>query len=125
MAKTVVWYGELRTKRGNTIVIKDDDLPQPATEGRVYLYNTEREEMVEYVETIVADKLFELDAEQQKAVEKQFGSGWESARKQLSKANGKPANDSEEAETAQKAPASKLAATENEPDDTSDDFDEE
>ena len=90
--KTVsgVLYGEIRSKRGNTIVIRDDKLPA-AAQGRIYLYNTEREAMIQYDEAIVSDKLFELDAEQQKKVEKQFKSGWEAAKKQLCKVNGKPA----------------------------------
>jgi len=88
--KTVsgVWYGELRTKRGNTIVIRDDELPS-AIQGRIYLYNTEREALVQYEEALVSDKLVELDAEQQKQVEKQFKSGWEEAKEQLLKVNGK------------------------------------
>lgn len=84
-----VWYGELRTKRGNTIVIRDDELPL-AAQGRIYLYNTERESLVQYDPIIVSDKLFELDAEQRKQAENQFKSGWEAAKQQLSKANGKP-----------------------------------
>ena len=97
--KTVsgVWYGELRSKRGSTIVIRDDELPA-AAQGRIYLYNTEREAMVLYDEAIVSDKLFELDAEQQKTFEKQFKSGWEEAKKQLCKVNGKPASKLEEVE---------------------------
>lgn len=83
-----VWYGELRSKRGNTIVIRDDKL-LPAAQGRLYLYNTEREALVQYDEIIVSDKLFELDAEQQMQVEKQFKSGWEAAKKKLFNGDGK------------------------------------
>jgi hypothetical protein len=54
--------------------------------------------MIQYDEAIVSDKLFELDTEQQKIVEKQFKSGWDAAKKQLSKVNGKPAPKPEEVE---------------------------
>lgn len=120
MAKTndsAVWYGELRTKRGNTVVIRDDELP-PAASGRIYLYNTEREAMVEYDKTIVSDKLFELEAEQQEQAEKQYKSGWEAARKQLTKANGKSTADTGEASK----PANDLALEDT--DDSDDDFDD-
>jgi len=92
---SAIWYGELRTKRGNTIIIKDDELP-PATQGRIYLYNTEREAMIEYDAVIVADKLFELDDEQTKQAEKQFKSSWEAAKKRLTKANGKGSEENED-----------------------------
>lgn len=82
-----VWY-ELRSKRGNTIVIRDDKL-LPTVEGRIYLYNTEREALVQYDEAIVSEKLFELDLEQYQKVEKQFKPGWEEAKIQLLKDNGK------------------------------------
>jgi len=94
-----VWYGELRTKRSNTIVIRDDELP-PAAQGRIYLYNTERETLVQYDPAIVADKLFELDAEHRKQAMNQFKSGWELAKQQISKANGQPMPYSKEAKPA-------------------------
>jgi hypothetical protein len=83
-----VWYGGLRSKRSNTIVIRDNKL-LPAAQCRIYLYNTEREALVQYDEMIVSDKLFELDYKQQKQVEKQFKSGWEAAKKKLSTDNEK------------------------------------
>ena len=36
--KTPIWYGELRTARGNAIVIHDKQFPE-AKAGRIYLYN--------------------------------------------------------------------------------------
>lgn len=83
------WYGELRTKRGNTLVIRDDELPAPPVAGRVYLFNTEREAMVQYDEAIVSDKLFELDDEQKQQAQAKFNSAWEAAKKQLTKGFGK------------------------------------
>ena len=64
--------------RGNIIVIKDVQLPK-ANNGRIYLYNTQRGAFVEYDESIVSPKLFELDPEQTKeaknAISSWLGSG--------------------------------------------------
>lgn len=91
MSKKIIssdWYGELRSTRGNTIVIRDSRL-LPPVQGRIYLYNTERQALVQYDEKIVSDKLFELDPEQKKQVKKQFKADWEAAKKQLLKGNGR------------------------------------
>lgn len=86
---TGVWYGELRATRGNTIVIRDDQLPEP-NKGRIYLYNTERDAIIQYDDAIVCPKLFPLDAQQQKDAESKYSASWEAARKQLVRAHGKP-----------------------------------
>jgi len=120
------WYGELRTKRGNTIIIRDDELPPTPTPGRIYLYNTERDAMVQYDEAIVSDKLFPLDAEQEQQAQSQFKSAWEAARKQLIKSHGKltsAASDTEaEAETEEKTKVTEDIIPEVDTDD--DDFDD-
>jgi hypothetical protein len=89
-----IWYGELRASKGNTIVIRDSELPA-ASKGRIYLYNTVREAIIEYDESIVSPKLFPLDNEQIKQAESEFKAGWESARKQLLSKNGKSSPSSE------------------------------
>ncbi|MFQ6372666.1 hypothetical protein [Shewanella sp. YIC-542] len=78
-AKKQVWYGELRTSRGNAIVIHDNQLPE-ASAGRIYLYNTQRKAIVEYVEDIVKPNLHELSDEQLKTAESEFGGAWKTAR---------------------------------------------
>ena len=78
-AKKQVWYGELRTARGNAIVIHDNQLPE-ASAGRIYLYNAQRKAIVEYVEDLVKPNLHELSDEQLKAAESEFGGAWKSAR---------------------------------------------
>ncbi|WP_417761649.1 hypothetical protein [Shewanella sp.] len=78
-AKKQVWYGELRTARGNVVVIHDNQLPEAAP-GRVFLYNTQRKAIVEYVEDIVKPNLYELGDDQRKAAESEFGGDWKSAR---------------------------------------------
>ncbi|QSX32960.1 hypothetical protein JYB87_14615 [Shewanella avicenniae] len=78
-AKKQLWYGELRTARGNVVVIYDKQLPE-ASSGRVFLYNTQRKAIVEYVEAIVQPNLYELTDDQQKAAESEFGGDWKAAR---------------------------------------------
>jgi len=90
-----VWYGELRATRGSVVVIRDDQLPE-ANKGRVYLYNTERDAIVQYDEAIVCPKLFPLDPEQQKEAEAKYNASWEAARKQLIRTHGKPSATSAE-----------------------------
>jgi hypothetical protein len=63
------WYGEIQSSRGHIIVIRDQQLPS-ANKGRIYLYNTDRDEVIEYDEAIVTPKLVELseeDAQEAKA----------------------------------------------------------
>ncbi|UJL42315.1 hypothetical protein KDH10_003476 [Shewanella vesiculosa] len=78
-AKKQVWFGELRTSKGNTIVVHDNQLPQ-ASPGRIYFYNTIRNTIVEYVEDIVKVNLHDLDDEQTKAAIAEFNDAWKAAR---------------------------------------------
>jgi hypothetical protein len=79
---TTVWYGELRASKGNAIIIRDPQLPV-ADRGRVYLYNTERDAIIQYDEAIVAPKLFPLDAQQRKVAEARFKASWQKALAQF------------------------------------------
>ncbi|ABV38626.1 conserved hypothetical protein [Shewanella sediminis HAW-EB3] len=80
--KTAVWYGELRTSRGNAIVIHDKQFPE-ASAGRIYLYNAERDSIIEYAEEIVKNNLHDLDKKAVKAVEETYGSAWNATRSQF------------------------------------------
>lgn len=77
--KTAVWYGELRTSRGNAIVIHDKQFPE-ASAGRIYLYNAERDSIIEYAEEIVKNNLYDLDKEAEKAAEQAYGNAWNATR---------------------------------------------
>ncbi|MCH1930306.1 hypothetical protein L9G16_08940 [Shewanella sp. A25] len=81
-AKKQVWYGELRTSKGTAVVVHDNQLPE-ASPGRIYLYNTERDAIVEYVEDIVKVNLHELDDAGLKAAESKFSGAWKAARAQF------------------------------------------
>ncbi|MCG9712496.1 hypothetical protein L1D29_06675 [Shewanella insulae] len=74
-SKEPVWYGELRTARGNTILIHDKEFPE-ASAGRVYLYNTVRDAVIEYAEDIVKVNLHDLTEEELKAAKAEFDANW-------------------------------------------------
>ncbi|MBB1270803.1 hypothetical protein [Shewanella sp. SR44-3] len=78
-AKKQVWFGELRTSKGSTVVVHDNQLPE-APKGRIYLYNTARNVIGEYVEDIVKVNLHDLDADGLKAAEAEFGDAFRAAR---------------------------------------------
>ncbi|EDP99024.1 hypothetical protein [Shewanella benthica] len=80
--KTPVWYGELRTARGNAIVIHDKQFPE-AKAGRIYLYNAVRDTIIEYAEEIVSGNLHDLDKAKIKAAEDAYGAAWDSARSEF------------------------------------------
>ncbi|MGS0681879.1 hypothetical protein ACVBIL_12000 [Shewanella sp. 125m-7] len=82
MTKKTVWYGELRTARGNTILIHDKQFPD-ASAGRVYFYNATRESIIEYAEDIVKPNLHELDDQAIAEVEKTCGAAWFAAREEF------------------------------------------
>lgn len=77
--KKQLWFGELRTSQGSTIVIHDNQLPE-ASPGRIFMYNTTRNKIVEYVEEIVKVNLHDLDDAQTKAAMQEFGDAWKVAR---------------------------------------------
>jgi hypothetical protein len=76
------WYGEIQSSRGHIIVIRDQQLPS-ANKGRIYLYNTDRDEVIEYDEAIVTPKLVELSEEDAQEAKAKHTKAWEAARKQF------------------------------------------
>lgn len=78
-SKKSVWYGELRTSRGNTVIIYDKQFPE-ASVGRVYFYNTTRDAIIEYAEEIVRPNLHELTGAELATAETNYSVAWELAR---------------------------------------------
>ncbi|RLV60592.1 hypothetical protein D5018_06495 [Parashewanella curva] len=79
MDKKQLWYGELRTARGNTIVIHDQALPE-ASPGRIYLYNSTRESIIEYVKDIVENNLHDLDNDSLEKAQANYAEAWKQAK---------------------------------------------
>ena len=82
------WYGQIQSSRGNITVIRDEQLP-PANKGRMYLYNTDRDAVIEYDEAIVSTKLIELSEEDKQQVIEKHAKAWEATRKQFIRAHTK------------------------------------
>lgn len=75
-----VWYGMLESvKKGNAVVIWDPILPE-AGEGKVFLYNTNKDRVVEYVEAIVVPKLRDLGSKELSDAKRKFATRWEEMR---------------------------------------------
>ncbi len=81
-AKKQVWFGELRTSRGTSIVVHDNQLPD-ASPGRIYLFNVNRNTIGEYVEDIVKVNLHELETEQLQTVIAEHNAAWIAARSEF------------------------------------------
>ena len=78
-AKKQVWFGELRTSRGTSIVVHDNQLPD-ASPGRIYLFNVNRNTIGEYVEDIVKVNLHELNIDQVRISKAEHEVAWLAAR---------------------------------------------
>jgi len=78
-SKKAVWYGELRTSRGNTVIIYDKQFPE-ACSGRVYFYNSARDAIIEYAEEIVQPNLYELSGDALIAAEAKYDAAWNETR---------------------------------------------
>lgn len=77
-----VWYGMLETSRFSTVVIRDDSLPESLS-GRIYLYNADRDQIVEYVESIVNARLRPLDDQERSAAVKSLDKKYKATRKKF------------------------------------------
>jgi hypothetical protein len=116
-AKKQIWFGELRTSKGNTVVVHDNQLPE-APKGRIYLYNTVRNVIVEYVEDIVKVNLHDLEPTQLQVAEAEFADAFKASRAEFMDKNQSRIDITKVPDT---APARKAKpAPEPEPDDVAD-----
>ena len=72
----------LQSKKGDAVVIWDSVLPK-AEKGKVFLFNTSKDALVEYVEKIVQPKLRDLTGKEQSEASAQFGDRWQSVRQEF------------------------------------------
>lgn len=80
--KEQVWYGELKTSKGNIIIIHDKEFPSTSS-GKVYLYNTQKNAIIKYMASITQGNLYDLSEEQKKAAEEKYGAAWEACREEF------------------------------------------
>ncbi len=101
----VVWYGTLKIDSNATPVIYDP-LISPSIKGCIYLYNFERDAIVQYTWKIVQDLLADLDKVEKATIKKAIDPRWKAARKRFTK-------DQVYAFTAQQKEAIPVASPEN------------
>ena len=70
------WFGKLATPSQEIVVIHDKRVIC-STEGRVFLYHTGRQKIVEFVESIAEKNLIDVSDHERNAIKKQYGKEWE------------------------------------------------
>ncbi|HEY6130976.1 MAG TPA: hypothetical protein VIV27_03110 [Halioglobus sp.] len=80
----VVWYGKLKVDSKATPVIFDPQL-SPSIKGCIYLYNSERDEIVQYTWNIVQGLLIDVDKTEKNTIKKTCDAKWKAARKKFTK----------------------------------------
>jgi hypothetical protein len=80
----VVWYGKLKIDaKGIPVVF--DPLISPSIKGCIYLYNSERDAIVQYAWSIVKDLLVDVDKVEKATIKKAVDAKWKAARKKFTK----------------------------------------
>ena len=98
----VVWYGKLTVDSKSTNVVYDP-LLTPSIKGCIYLYNEERDAIVQYTWKIVEKLLSDLDKNEKASQRKALDAKWKAARKRFTK--GKSYSNSGEEKASKPAPS--------------------
>jgi hypothetical protein len=80
----VVWYGKLKVDSKATPVMYDP-LLSPSIKGCIYLYNSERDTIVQYTWDIVRGLLVDVDNTEKTKIKKTFDAKWKAARKRFTR----------------------------------------
>ena len=80
----VVWYGKLKMD-SKVIPVVYDPLITPSIKGCIYLYNAERDAIVQYAWNIVKDLLVDVDKVEKSTLKKGVDAKWKTARKKFTK----------------------------------------
>jgi hypothetical protein len=80
----VVWYGTLKID-SKVIPVIYDPLISPSIKGCIYLYNSERDAIVQYAWNIVKDLLVDVEKVEKGTIKKAIDTKWKAARKQFTK----------------------------------------
>jgi hypothetical protein len=80
----VVWYGKLKIDSKSTPVVYDP-LITPSIKGCIYLYNSDRDAIIQYTWDIVRDLLVDVDKTEKGAIKKSIEAKWKAARKKFTK----------------------------------------
>jgi len=87
--RKTLWYGKLDTPNFSNTVLFDPDLPDPP-KGKLYLYNHERGQVVQYVQDLVSSKLRELTAQELAELQDAIAKNWESVKKEFIRTHSVP-----------------------------------
>ena len=82
--KRSTWYGMLESRKGDAVLVWDPIFPK-SDKGKVFLYNTRKDKLTEYVEEILTPKLRELTSKELSAAKKEYGKSIEQTRSQFAK----------------------------------------
>jgi hypothetical protein len=74
----VVWYGKLKLD-SKVIPVIYDPLISPSIKGCIYLYNSERDAIVQYAWNIVKDLLVDVDKVEKGTIKKSIDTKWKAA----------------------------------------------
>lgn len=80
----VVWYGKLKIGAKTTLVVFDPQIT-PSIKGCIYLYNADRDAIVQYTWDIVQRLLADLDKTEKNTLKKSLDAKWKIARKKFTK----------------------------------------
>ena len=80
----VVWYGKLKID-AKEIPVVFDPLISPSIKGCIYLYNSERDAIVQYAWNIVKDLVVDPDKVEKANIKKGIDAKWKAARKRFTK----------------------------------------
>ena len=80
----VVWYGKLKLD-SKLIPVVYDPLIAPSIKGCIYLYNSERDAIVQYTWKIVQGLLVDADKNEKATIKKSVDAKWKAARKKFTK----------------------------------------
>lgn len=80
--RKTLWYGKLDTPNFSNTVLFDPELPEPP-KGKLYLYNHERGQVVQYVHDLVSPRLRDLTEQELTEFQDAISSKWESIKKEF------------------------------------------
>jgi hypothetical protein len=78
--RKTLWYGKLDTPNFSNTVLFDPELPEPP-KGKLYLYNHERGQVVQYVHDLVSPRLRDLTDQEMAEIQDAISSKWEGIKK--------------------------------------------
>ena len=87
------WYGKLKIGTKSVPVIYDHRL-LPGIKGCIYLYNAERDAIVQYVWDIVKDRLASVENDERKSMKAALDARWRQRRREFTRGRPLPSGSS-------------------------------